>query len=103
MATLSINTPGNGLVYNTFLNSQLSTPRLCITAETEEFDRDTLRNWQNEGFDIVYVPFNAGGKDYLSRINSVKEGLGVGEQYAIVGKLGSDPPPPDEVSWTRPS
>lgn len=88
MATLSINTPGNGLVYNTFTNSELSTPRLCITAETDEFDTETLRNWQNEGFDIVYVPFENGGKDYISRINSVKDGLGVGEQYAIVGELG---------------
>ncbi|EED14271.1 dienelactone hydrolase [Talaromyces stipitatus ATCC 10500] len=84
MATISINTPGNGLVYNTFLNSQLSTPRLCITSEEEEFDTETIRNWQNEGFDVTYVPLNEGGKDYASRLESVKEGLRVGESYAII-------------------
>lgn len=86
MASISINTPGNGLVYNTFLNSQLSTPRLCITSEEDEFDAETIRNWQNEGFDVTYLPLNNGGKEYSSRLEAVKEGLGVGEQYAIIGK-----------------
>ncbi|CRG88678.1 dienelactone hydrolase [Talaromyces islandicus] len=84
MASVTINTPGNGLVYNTFLNNQLSTPRLCITSEEAEFDTETIRNWQNEGFDVSYVPLNNGGKDYIGRLNSLKEGLRVGEQYAII-------------------
>ncbi|KAF3385837.1 hypothetical protein DPV78_012614 [Talaromyces pinophilus] len=84
MALLSINTPGNGLVYNTFLNSQLSTPRLCITSEEDEFDIETIRNWQNEGFEVTYVPLDNGGKEYAGRLESVKEGLKVGESYAII-------------------
>ncbi|KAH8689910.1 hypothetical protein BGW36DRAFT_307799 [Talaromyces proteolyticus] len=84
MASITINAPGNGLVYNTFLNTQLSTPRLCITSEEDEFDAETIRNWQNEGFDVSYVPLNEGGKDYLNRLENLKDGLGVGEQYAIV-------------------
>lgn len=86
MALLSINTPGNGLVYNTFLNSQLSTPRLCITSEEDEFDVETIRNWQNEGFEVTYVPLDNGGKEYAGRLESVKEGLKVGESYAIIGR-----------------
>ncbi|OKL61698.1 hypothetical protein UA08_02178 [Talaromyces atroroseus] len=84
MAAISINTPGNGLVYNTFLNSQLSTPRLCITSEEGEFDTETIRNWQNEGFEVTYVPLDGGGKEYAARLESMKEGLRVGEQYAII-------------------
>lgn len=87
MASVSINAPGNGLMFNTFLNTQLSTPRLCITSEEDEFDIETIRNWQNEGFDVSYVPLNGGGKDYVSRLNSLKEGLRVGEQYAIIGEF----------------
>lgn len=87
MALISINAPGNGLVYNTFTNSQLSTPRLCITSEEDEFDTDTIRNWQNEGFEVTYVPLNEGGKEYAGLLESVKEGLKVGESYAIIGKL----------------
>jgi hypothetical protein len=85
MASISINTPGNGLVYNTFLNSQLSTPRLCVTSEEEEFDTETIRNWQNEGFEVTYVPLDGGGKEYTARLENMKEGLRVGEQYAIIG------------------
>lgn len=86
MDTININTPGNGgPVYNTFLNSQLSTPRLCITSEEEDFDRKTIRNWQNEGFEVTYLPLNEGGKEYAARLEAVKEGLRVGESYAIIG------------------
>lgn len=96
MALLSINTPGNGLVYNTFLNSQLSTPRLCITSEENEFDTETIRNWQNEGFEVTYVPLDNGGKEYAGRLESVKEGLKVGESYAIVGRYFSS-----SKAWQR--
>ena len=83
MATLSINAPGlsSGLLYNNGNNHA----RLCITAETNEFDANTIREWQDEGFDVVYLPLNEGGKDYASRLMGVKNGLGVGENYAVIG------------------
>ena len=83
MATISINAPGatGGFLYNNGNNNA----RLCITAETEEFDTDTIREWQDEGFDVVYLPLNEGGKDYASRLMGVKSGLGVGENYAVIG------------------
>ncbi|KAJ5633237.1 hypothetical protein N7490_009576 [Penicillium lividum] len=82
MATISINAPGlsNGLLYNNGDNNA----RLCITAETDEFDVETIKNWQEEGFDVVYLPLNDGGKDYEDRLRSVKEGLGVGENYGVI-------------------
>ncbi|KAJ6115304.1 hypothetical protein N7486_001082 [Penicillium sp. IBT 16267x] len=82
MASISINAPGlsNGLLYNNGDNNA----RLCITAETGEFDIETIKNWQEEGFDVVYLPLNEGGKDYEARLRSVKEGLGVGENYGVI-------------------
>lgn len=84
MASISINAPGltGGLLYNNGDNNA----RLCITAETGEFDIETIKNWQEEGFDVVYLPLNEGGKDYEARLRSVKEGLGVGENYGVIGK-----------------
>ncbi|RAH82848.1 hypothetical protein BO86DRAFT_408988 [Aspergillus japonicus CBS 114.51] len=82
MASISINAPGaSGFIYN---NANLGTARVCITAETEEFDTQTIRAWADEGFDVVYVPFNNGGKDYAARLRTVKDGLGVGDNYAII-------------------
>ncbi|PYH47175.1 dienelactone hydrolase [Aspergillus saccharolyticus JOP 1030-1] len=82
MASISINAPGaSGFIYN---NANLGTSRVCVTAETPEFDNQTLRAWSDEGFDVVYVPFNNGGKDYAARLRTVKDGLGVGDNYAII-------------------
>lgn len=85
MATVSINAPGlsGALLYNNGSNNA----RVCITSETGEFDMQTIKNWQDEGFDVVYLPLDGGGKDYEGRLKGVREGLGVGENYAIIGKV----------------
>ncbi|KAF7715440.1 Uncharacterized protein PECH_007138 [Penicillium ucsense] len=82
MATVSINAPGigGGFLYNNGNNNA----RVCITSETGEFDVETIKAWQDEGFDIVYIPLDGGGREYESRLRSVKEGLGVGENYAVI-------------------
>lgn len=84
MANISISAPGlssGGFLYNNGNNNA----RLCVTAETEDFDMEIIKNWQEEGFDVLYLPYNGGGKDYARRLQSVKDGLGVGENYAVVG------------------
>lgn len=84
MANISISAPGltsGGFLYNNGNNNA----RLCVTAETEDFDMEIIKNWQEEGFDVVYLPYNSGGKDYARRLQSVKDGLGVGENYAVIG------------------
>lgn len=84
MANISISAPGlssGGFLYNNGNNNA----RLCITAEDEDFDMDVIKSWQDEGFDVVYLPYNGGGKDYGRRLQSVKDGLGVGENYGVVG------------------
>ncbi|KAE8377364.1 hypothetical protein BDV26DRAFT_263688 [Aspergillus bertholletiae] len=81
MATISINAPGaTGFLYN----NASGKARLCISAETPDFDTETLRNWRDEGFDVLYVPYDGDGREYVARLKSVKEGLGVGENYAVL-------------------
>ena len=84
MATVSINAPG---AFGSPYNNSSKRMRLCISAETPDFDNEILRNWRDEEFDVVYLPYNEGRNDYQMRLRSVKEGLGVGENYAIIGKL----------------
>jgi hypothetical protein len=87
MANVSINIPGaSGFLYS----GGFGAARLCITAETEEFDTETLHSWRDEGFDVVYVPANCNEKEYISRLRSVKEGLGVGDNYAVLGTASLD-------------
>lgn len=93
MATISINTGSpSGFLYN----SGSGTARLCITAETQDFDTETLRLWQDEGFDVIYIPYEGGEKEYTARLRSVKEGLRVGENYAVIGEAAFT-----SASWLR--
>ncbi|KAJ5101394.1 hypothetical protein NUU61_003616 [Penicillium alfredii] len=82
MATISISAPGasTGFLYNNGSNNA----RLCITAETADFDTETIQNWQDEGFDVVYLPYDGGGKEYENQLKSIKNGLGVGENYGVL-------------------
>lgn len=86
MATISINTGGaSGFLYN----NASGTARLCVTAEDNEFDNELLRHLQDEGFDVIYLPFDGDGKEYAARLRGVKEGLGVGENYAVIGMISA--------------
>lgn len=88
MANVSINIPGaSGFLYS----GGRGAARLCISAETDDFDSETVRSWRDEGFDVVYVPANCDEKEYISRLRSVKEGLGVGENYAVLGMYFQHP------------
>ncbi|KAE8152186.1 hypothetical protein BDV25DRAFT_75028 [Aspergillus avenaceus] len=81
MATISISAPGaSGFLYN----NASGKARLCVSAETPEFDTEILRNWRDEGFDVIYVQYDGNGREYIARLKSVKEGLGVGENYAVL-------------------
>ncbi|KAL0259518.1 hypothetical protein SLS55_005255 [Diplodia seriata] len=67
-----------------FLNWRATTPCLYVTAESDDFDDSTLQAWREEGFDVHYLPFGDGGKQYVKTLHSLKDGLGVGGTYAIV-------------------
>ena len=59
---------------------------IVLTAETEDFDDETIRKWRDEGFDVKYEPLLGGGNEFIKRIHDVGDSFGPSEQYAIVGK-----------------
>ncbi|KAJ4394838.1 hypothetical protein N0V93_004058 [Gnomoniopsis smithogilvyi] len=60
-------------------------PRLFITAEDNEFDMQTITEWQDEGFLVEYVPMGSGGEKYVERLERAgKKKLGPCESYGIV-------------------
>lgn len=62
-------------------------PRLFITAEDNEFDIQTINEWQDEGFMVEYVPMGSGGEQYVEKLERAgKKKLGPCESYGIVGE-----------------
>ncbi|KAL4793862.1 hypothetical protein BDV19DRAFT_211848 [Aspergillus venezuelensis] len=82
MASVTINAPGAGA--GGFLYTNSRNARLIITAETPDFDNEFIQAWQKEGFNVVYVPYSKDEKDYARRLMTVKEGLGVGDNYGVI-------------------
>jgi hypothetical protein len=81
MASLTINAPGGGFLYSNSRNA-----RLIISAETEDFDSEFVQAWQKEGFSVIYVPYIEDEKEYVRRLMAVKDGLGVGDNYGVIGE-----------------
>ncbi|KAL9106564.1 MAG: hypothetical protein Q9227_008410 [Pyrenula ochraceoflavens] len=77
MATLSL----RGTNLTSFKGA---TPQVFVTAEDDDFDEDTLRAWQGEGFDVKYTPLGEGGSKYVKTLQSLGDSLGVGGSFAIV-------------------
>ncbi|KAI0832278.1 NTF2-like protein [Hypoxylon sp. FL0890] len=70
-----------------FLSSDFprSSPKLYITAESDEFDLLTLGEWKDEGFEVEYIPMGDGGNEYRRKIESLsRANLGPCECYGIV-------------------
>ena len=84
MSTLTANANPTGFLSNDFPHNP---PRLYITAESDDFDDLTLQEWQEEGFNVGYLPLREGGKEYGIMLDTLSRvGLGVGETFAIVGR-----------------
>ncbi|KAF2743990.1 hypothetical protein M011DRAFT_450211 [Sporormia fimetaria CBS 119925] len=69
---------------NGWLSFDHSTPLLYITAEDDDFDSETIRAWQDEGFQVQYLPVGNGGKTYVNMLRHLGDNLSIGERYAIV-------------------
>ena len=64
------------------------TPYIFLTAETDDFDEETIAAWEGEGFVTTYVPYGNGGRDYVDRMHAAPDqALGLNDQYAIVGSF----------------
>ena len=63
---------------------------LYISAESPDFDQQTIRNWHDEGFKVVYLPFDMQRKkEYRAQLSHLGDSLSMGEKWAIVGSLSS--------------
>ncbi|KAI1499237.1 dienelactone hydrolase [Biscogniauxia marginata] len=70
-----------------FLSSDFprSAPKLYVTAESDDFDELTLREWRDEGFNVEYFALGDGDKAYEAKLASLgKADLGPCETYGIV-------------------
>jgi hypothetical protein len=64
-----------------------SLPRLCFTAESEDFDELTLAEWRDEGFNVEYLAMGNGGDEYRQKLRVLsRRGLGPCETFGIIGK-----------------
>ena len=99
MPTLISNANTTGFLSNDFPHG---TPKLYLTAESDDFDDLTVQDWQNEGFNVNYLSMSDGGRKFAQTLDSLKDGMGVGETFAIIGMLASrDLRVPRPRSWGR--
>ncbi|KAI0124982.1 hypothetical protein BJ170DRAFT_635906 [Xylariales sp. AK1849] len=60
-------------------------PKLYVTSEEDEFDVETVEQWQDEGFNVEYLPLGDGDKEYKLKLDGLrKQGLGPCETFGIV-------------------
>jgi hypothetical protein len=72
-----------------FLSSDFprKSPKLYLTAESDEFDAVTIAEWRAEGFDVEYLPMGNGGDEYLQKLRGLRGNQTSSfETFGIIGK-----------------
>lgn len=74
--------------HSTHVNWTGDAPRLLLTADTPEFDHAVIQHFEDEGFDVAYLPQAGvtGMKSSVGQLHRLEEPLEDGDRYAIVGK-----------------
>ncbi len=85
---MSFNTPWFNQQDPSFFNAlnKSKVVHVILCADSDDFAEEVIQQWRAEGFNVLYVPFGSGGKDFVERVRRTGENTGVGEQYAVVGK-----------------
>ena len=85
---MSFNTPWFNQQDPSFFNALniSKAVHVILCADSDDFAEEVIRQWQAEGFNVLYVPFGKGGKDFVERVRRTGDNVGVSEQYAVVGK-----------------
>jgi hypothetical protein len=85
---MSFNTPWFNQQDPSFFNAlnKSKVVHVILCADSDDFAEEVIHQWRAEGFNVLYVPFGNGGKDFVERVRRTGENTGVGEQYAVVGK-----------------
>lgn len=78
-------------VHETLLNmNQPRRPQLVLSSEDEEFDPATVQHWNDEGFQVLYLPCTTEKSKEMDRtLQELSDQLELGEHYAIVGLLST--------------
>jgi hypothetical protein len=92
-AIMSFNTPFFNQQDKSFFNALniSKVVHVIIAAESEDFAEEVIQQWKAEGFNVIYVPFGNGGKDFVARVKYAGDNIGVSEQYAVVGNSHQSP------------
>jgi tryptophan synthase alpha subunit len=90
---MSFNTPFFNQQDKSFFNALniSKVVHVIIAAESEDFAEEVIQQWKAEGFNVIYVPFGNGGKDFVARVKYAGDNIGVSEQYAVVGNSHQSP------------
>ncbi|KAK5114287.1 hypothetical protein LTR62_002538 [Meristemomyces frigidus] len=84
---MPFNTPWFNSQPKDFFNSlnKSKNYNIVLTADTDDFDEDTIKQWQDEGFVVKYVPMGEDGSTrYVQRVRLAGDSFGTAEYYAIV-------------------
>lgn len=61
--------------------------RLVVTSDTDDFDEEILSHFQEEGYQILYLPYSGNKAAYNSQLQHLADPLELGETYAIIGEF----------------
>lgn len=62
-------------------------PRLVLTSSSPDFDPTSISHWKEEGFAVVYLPYDSDAKAYRNSLQHLADPLELGDKYAIVGTV----------------
>lgn len=60
---------------------------LVLTTDSPEIDPVIVRHFQEEGFNVSFLPYNGVRKDYDTNLQHLEDPLEIEDKYAIVGML----------------
>ncbi|KZF24532.1 NTF2-like protein [Xylona heveae TC161] len=69
-----------------FLSFNKMPPKLVIAADAteEDFDQTLMDHLEEEGYDVIYLPYEGGGKEYANELKALGDDLELGETYSLV-------------------
>lgn len=67
-----------------FLSFNKKAPRVWITSSSQHPPEKILQHWQEDGFDVRYLPYNGDQETYIASLKNLHSDLELTEQYALV-------------------
>lgn len=58
--------------------------KIYITSDGEDFDPFIIEQWQSEGFEVDYIPYDGNLRAYKNLLMHIGDDFGLGEHYALI-------------------